>query len=188
MWAPTSSIARDREIERKFSAASKPRKRNSLEPAQDLPRNYFRSSLKLRRDLPSSDYGMEDNSMRRLVTNLGMISLALLWQTGSAFGTDTTWDRSTLPRPAQAFEGVANRTLEGSIGAFPQPVTAPKDAPKAVTMGDTRFDIEAAGKAGLATIAFLCGGTAESVLKEAGARAIYRNPAHLLAEYSPTVH
>ena len=53
----------------------------------------------------------------------------------------------------------------------------------AVTIGDTRFDIEAAGKAGLTTIAFLCGGTAESVLKEAGARAIYRNPAHLLAEY-----
>ncbi len=53
----------------------------------------------------------------------------------------------------------------------------------AVAIGDTRFDIEAAGKAGLAAIAFLCGGTAESVLKEAGARVIYRNPAHLLAEY-----
>jgi arylsulfatase A-like enzyme len=58
-----------------------------------------------------------------------MISLVLLSQTGSASGLDTTWDRSTLPRPAQAFEGVANRTLEGSVGAFPQPVTAPKDAP-----------------------------------------------------------
>jgi arylsulfatase A-like enzyme len=71
----------------------------------------------------------EDNNMRKLVTNLGVISLVLLWQTGSASGIDTTWDRSTLPRPAQAFEGVANRTLEGSVGAFPQRVTAPKDAP-----------------------------------------------------------
>jgi HAD superfamily hydrolase (TIGR01549 family) len=53
----------------------------------------------------------------------------------------------------------------------------------AVAIGDTRFDIEAAGKAGLGTIAFLCGGTVESVLKEAGATAIYRNPADLLAEY-----
>ena len=54
---------------------------------------------------------------------------------------------------------------------------------EAVTVGDTRFDIEAAGKAGLKTIAFLCGGTAESVLCEAGAIAIYRDPADLLEHY-----
>ncbi len=53
----------------------------------------------------------------------------------------------------------------------------------AVTVGDTRFDIEAAGKAGLTTIAFLCGGTSESVLREAGAIAIYRDPADFLAHY-----
>jgi len=52
-----------------------------------------------------------------------------------------------------------------------------------VTVGDTRFDIEAARKAGLATIAFLCGGTSESVLREAGAVAIYRDPADFLAHY-----
>src|SRR5215467_11658324 len=38
----------------------------------------------------------------------------------------------------------------------------------AVTVGDTRFDIEAARKAGLTTIAFLCGGTSGAVLREAG--------------------
>jgi HAD superfamily hydrolase (TIGR01549 family) len=54
----------------------------------------------------------------------------------------------------------------------------------ALTVGDTRFDIEAAAKAGLKTIAFLCGGTSESVLREAGAVAIYRDPAHLLGEYN----
>jgi phosphoglycolate phosphatase-like HAD superfamily hydrolase len=53
----------------------------------------------------------------------------------------------------------------------------------AVTIGDTRFDIEAAKKAGLKTIAFLCGGTPESVLREAGAIAIYRDPADFLAHY-----
>ena len=53
----------------------------------------------------------------------------------------------------------------------------------AVTVGDTRFDIEAAKKAGLKTIAFLCGGTAESVLRQAGAIVVYRNPADLLAHY-----
>ena len=53
----------------------------------------------------------------------------------------------------------------------------------AVTVGDTRFDIEAADKAGLKTIAFLCGGTSESVLRRAGAIVIYFDPADLLAHY-----
>jgi phosphoglycolate phosphatase-like HAD superfamily hydrolase len=53
----------------------------------------------------------------------------------------------------------------------------------AVTVGDTRFDIEAAGKADLKTIAFLCGGTPESVLREAGAIDIYHDPADFLAHY-----
>src|SRR5262249_36566470 len=53
----------------------------------------------------------------------------------------------------------------------------------AVTVGDTRFDIEAAKKAGLKTIAFLCGGTPESVLRETGAIAIYSGPADFLAHY-----
>jgi HAD superfamily hydrolase (TIGR01549 family) len=53
----------------------------------------------------------------------------------------------------------------------------------AVTVGDTRFDIEAAGKAGLKTVAFLCGGTSESILSEAGAVAIYHDPADFLAHY-----
>jgi HAD superfamily hydrolase (TIGR01549 family) len=57
---------------------------------------------------------------------------------------------------------------------------SPKDA---ITVGDTRFDIEAAAKAGLATIALLCGGIAENVLRKAGAIAIYRDPADLLAHY-----
>ena len=51
----------------------------------------------------------------------------------------------------------------------------------AVTVGDTRFDIEAAAKAGLATIALLCGGTDENVLRKTGAIAIYRDPADVLA-------
>ena len=54
----------------------------------------------------------------------------------------------------------------------------------AVTVGDTRFDIEAARRAGLKTIAFLCGGTSESVLRESGAVAIYRDPADFLAHYN----
>ena len=57
----------------------------------------------------------------------------------------------------------------------------------AVTVGDTRFDVEAAKRAGLKTIAFLCGGTAESVLRQVGAIAIYRDPADFLAYYHEVV-
>jgi HAD superfamily hydrolase (TIGR01549 family) len=54
---------------------------------------------------------------------------------------------------------------------------------EAITVGDTRFDIEAAAKAGLSTVAVTCGGTSEAVLREAGAIAIYRDPADLLTHY-----
>ncbi len=57
----------------------------------------------------------------------------------------------------------------------------------AVSVGDTKFDVAAAKKAGLQTIAFLCGGTAESVLRQAGAIAIYRDPADFLASYDRLV-
>jgi phosphoglycolate phosphatase-like HAD superfamily hydrolase len=61
---------------------------------------------------------------------------------------------------------------------------APADA---VTVGDTRFDIEGAKKADLKTIALLCGGTAESVLRRAGAIAVYRDPADFLDHFDEVV-
>jgi HAD superfamily hydrolase (TIGR01549 family) len=54
---------------------------------------------------------------------------------------------------------------------------------EAVAVGDTRFDVEAAAKAGLKTIALTCGGTTEAVLRAAGAIAIYRDAADLVARY-----
>jgi HAD superfamily hydrolase (TIGR01549 family) len=57
----------------------------------------------------------------------------------------------------------------------------------AIAIGDTTFDIEAAKKAGLGTIAFLCGGTPEPVLKRAGAIAIFRDPADFLAHYDERI-
>ena len=50
-----------------------------------------------------------------------------------------------------------------------------------VMIGDTPYDIEAARKAGVGTIAFRCGGWSDSDL--AGAIAIYNDPADLLAHY-----
>jgi HAD superfamily hydrolase (TIGR01549 family) len=58
---------------------------------------------------------------------------------------------------------------------------------EALTVGDTRFDVEAARKAGMKTIAFLCGGTPGAVLREAGAIAIYNDPADLLAHYDELI-
>jgi HAD superfamily hydrolase (TIGR01509 family) len=52
-----------------------------------------------------------------------------------------------------------------------------------VVIGDTPYDAEAAGKAGLRTIGFLCSGFGEAGLREAGCFAIYDGPADLLARY-----
>jgi Sulfatase len=59
------------------------------------------------------------------------IAIALVFAlqiTGSA-AADAEWDRTALPRPPQPFQGVAKRTLEGSVAAFSQPVKAPPNAP-----------------------------------------------------------
>jgi len=64
---------------------------------------------------------------------------------------------------------------------------AQSGAADAVTVGDTRFDVEAARKAGMKTIAFLCGGTSGTVLRQAGAIAIYNDPADFLAHYDELI-
>jgi len=57
-------------------------------------------------------------------------------------------------------------------------------AERAIAVGDTRFDVEAANKIGLATIGMLCGGAAaEETFRRAGAIAVYKDPADLLANY-----
>jgi phosphoglycolate phosphatase-like HAD superfamily hydrolase len=55
-------------------------------------------------------------------------------------------------------------------------------------LGDTPYDIEAAGKAGVDVIAVRCGGFSDEQLT--GAIAIYDDPADLLAHYeqSPLNH
>jgi HAD superfamily hydrolase (TIGR01509 family) len=50
-----------------------------------------------------------------------------------------------------------------------------------VMIGDTPFDVEAAGKAGIGTIALRCGGWHDHDL--VGALAVYQDPADLLARY-----
>lgn len=52
-----------------------------------------------------------------------------------------------------------------------------------MVVGDTPYDAEAAGKAGLRTIGVLCGGFPREKLEAAGCVAIYRDPADLLGHY-----
>jgi phosphoglycolate phosphatase-like HAD superfamily hydrolase len=52
----------------------------------------------------------------------------------------------------------------------------------AVAIGDTPYDVSAAGKAGIATIGVLCGGFTEASLREAGCADVYPGPAALFAQ------
>ena len=53
----------------------------------------------------------------------------------------------------------------------------------AIVVGDSPYDIEAAAKLGIRTIAVRSGGFEDDVLTGAGAAAIYDSPADLLAQY-----
>ena len=56
-------------------------------------------------------------------------------------------------------------------------------AEEAIAIGDTPYDVEAAKKINLSTIAVLCGGFSEDELRAEGAAAIFRDPADLLERY-----
>ncbi|HSI12252.1 MAG TPA: HAD family phosphatase [Chthoniobacter sp.] len=56
------------------------------------------------------------------------------------------------------------------------------DLDETIVVGDTPYDIEAATKAGLRTVAVRCGGFAEETLR--GAAAIFDDPADLLKHYA----
>ncbi|MCG7348505.1 HAD family hydrolase [Sphingomonas sp. ACRSK] len=60
---------------------------------------------------------------------------------------------------------------------------APLSAEEVLVVGDSPYDVEAASKCGIATIALLSGKFPEETLREAGAIAIYDDVAALLAEY-----
>lgn len=57
------------------------------------------------------------------------------------------------------------------------------DPSRAVAVGDTPYDAEAAVKLGMHAVGLLCGGFPEAELRAAGCVAIYRDPADLLDHY-----
>jgi phosphoglycolate phosphatase-like HAD superfamily hydrolase len=58
-------------------------------------------------------------------------------------------------------------------------------AGKAVMLGDTPYDIQAAGKVGIGVIAFRCGGFSDEDLQDA--LAIYDGPSDLLERYDSSL-
>lgn len=60
------------------------------------------------------------------------------------------------------------------------------DTASVLVVGDTPYDAQAAGRAGLRTIGVLCGGFSESSLRQAGCIAVYEGPAGLLSRYEDT--
>ena len=56
----------------------------------------------------------------------------------------------------------------------------------AVMVGDSTWDIEAAKRAGIESIGLLCGGFSEAELLEAGAVAVFADPAELLEQLDET--
>ncbi len=56
----------------------------------------------------------------------------------------------------------------------------------AVMVGDSTFDCEAAGRAGVSTIAVLTGGFSEQELREAGAKQVFHSPRELLERIGET--
>ncbi|WP_413760109.1 HAD family hydrolase [Streptomyces sp. MMBL 11-3] len=57
-------------------------------------------------------------------------------------------------------------------------------AEHSVFVGDTVWDMRAGSRAGVRCVGVLCGGIPREDLEEAGAIAVYRDPAHLLASLS----
>lgn len=81
----------------------------------------------------------------------------------------TTADDAEESKPAPDIFEAALQQLDGVPAA------------EAVVIGDTPFDMEAARKAGLAAIGFLCGGTTNAeALSAAGASELFRDPADFL--------
>ncbi len=68
--------------------------------------------------------------------------------------------------------------VKAALGTLGNP-----DHGSVLLVGDTPYDAQAAEKLGILTVGLLCGGTPESELMQAGCIAVYRDPAHLLAEY-----
>jgi HAD superfamily hydrolase (TIGR01509 family) len=84
-----------------------------------------------------------------------------------------------LPERTSAQDAAQSKPAPDIVAVALERLGLPADA--VLMVGDTPYDIAAAGKVGVGVIAFRCGGFSDDRL--AGARAIYDDPADLLAQY-----
>jgi arylsulfatase A-like enzyme len=89
-----------------------------------------------------------------------------------------TLDRSILPIPDRRFEGVANRTLAGSVPDFPAPVQAPDGAPNVLLV--------LVDDAGFGNPATFGGPSASPTLDRMAREGLRYNRFHVTALCSPT--
>lgn len=90
-----------------------------------------------------------------------------------------------------AEDAVAGATTSADVeGAKPRPDLLEGavrdhglDPRRTVVVGDTVWDVEASSRAGLPCVALLCGGISRAELAEAGAAAVYADPAELLESF-----
>jgi HAD superfamily hydrolase (TIGR01509 family) len=95
-----------------------------------------------------------------------------------------------LQRVLEVDDAVAEFTTAGDVTtAKPEPDVvqvalqkAGVDAEDAVMVGDSVWDMEAAGRAGVQAIGFRSGGVSEGELRDAGAIAVYDDPADLIRQ------
>src|SRR5947209_6251806 len=104
------------------------------------------------------------------------VFIAALNKLGHCCGAGIPGSRSVATEPDRAASGSACSTPEEQTG----PALAPEEA---IIVGDTPYDVIAAKRVLLPTIALLCGGFSEDDLRQVGAVAIFRDPADLLANY-----
>ncbi|WP_320780436.1 HAD family hydrolase [Streptomyces sp. CRN 30] len=96
---------------------------------------------------------------------------------------------AALRRAIDADDAIAATASADDVSAgkpAPEPVERALDtvgaaAEHAVLVGDTVWDMRAGSRAGVRCVGLLCGGIPRADLEEAGARAVYRDPAQLLA-------
>src|SRR5256886_10438760 len=116
--------------------------------------------------------------MAKAMTCVTATVLAVATQLTGSVAANAEWDRSVLPRPSQPFQGVAKRTLEGSVASFTEPVRAPPDAPNILLVL-----IDDAGFGNPSTFG---GPVATPTLDKVAAEGLRYNRFHVTALCSPT--
>lgn len=92
-------------------------------------------------------------------------------------------DARGIVRATTSGDDVAGTKPAPDIFATALAKIAPLDAADVVVVGDTPYDVEAAAKCGIRTIALRSGGFSDDVLRAAGAIRLYDDAAALLADY-----